>query len=448
MTTLTLKDCRNCCILPSLGQLPFLKHLTIYEFETLEIVGAEFYQNDKCCLEIPFPMLETLRFSSMRCWKEWHTMELHAFPRLRELTVVACPLLRGDLSNHLPSLQSLEIKNCEQLSYCVPTAPAMTSLSITGSSKVRIGVLPPLLRRLSIEGNHQVEFVLETITNAQPTCLTDLSISNCSTHMSFPVSSIPASLQKLQISDCRKLQVQMDGQHHSLQQLSISKSCDSDTSFSLLDSFPNIMHVQIYQCEKMECILVSRSLSYLRYLDIENCGSLKSMSTLWMAAPQLQDLTILGCTEMDLSATGDPHCSLRSLGISYCEKLAHSAAFMNSQFHGLTHLWIEGEYDESVQSFPKEGWLPASLESLTLYYISVERLECKGLAHLTSLQQLSIYDCPVLENIDGEMLPASLIQLAIYRTPLLGERCKMKDPQIWPKISHIQGIEVDGTWIW
>ncbi|MED6136358.1 hypothetical protein PIB30_055436 [Stylosanthes scabra] len=454
ITTLNLRGCRNCCMLPSLGQLPSLKDLTIFAFERLEIVGAEFYQKDGCCLEIPFPMLETLRFEFMRCWKEWHTMELNAFPRLRELVIWECPMLRGDLPNHLPSLQSLVIHNCEQLSYCVPRALAMTSLRISGSNKVSIGELPPLLRDLSVDGNHQVEYVLETITNRHLSCLTSLSISGCSSHISFPVSYIPASLQNLKIMKCRKLQVQMDGQHHSLQMLEIWDSCDSDTSFSLLDSFPNLVRLQILFCDKMECIVVSRSLSCLRYLSIECCLSLKSMSTLWMAAPQLEDLRIEGCTEMDLSATGDPHCSLRSLNISYCEKLAHSAAFMNSQFHGLTDLsieggWIDDEYDEIVLSFPKEGWLPGSLESLSLYEMkTVETLECKGLAHLTSLQRLSIDDCPKLENIDGEMLPASLIRLAICGTPLLGERCQMKDPQIWPKISHISGIQVDGSWIW
>ncbi|MED6185464.1 hypothetical protein PIB30_057297 [Stylosanthes scabra] len=449
ITTLGLGSCRNFSMLPSLGQLPSLKDLTIYKFKKLEIVGAEFYQNGECCLETPFPMLETLRFESMHCWKEWYSLEVHAFPRLKNLTIWECPMLRGDLPNHLPSLQSLEIENCEQLSCCVPRAPAMTSLSINGSNELRIGELPPLLRHLSIGGKHQVESVLESITNMQLTCLTYLRISKYPSHISFPVSSIPASLQELHISDCRKLQVQMDGQHHSLQTLYINNSCDSDTSFSLLDSFPNLVRVDILNCEKMECIVVSRSLSCLRLLWIENCGSLKSMSTLWKAAPQLQHLRIRGCKEMDLSAKGEPQCSLRCLEISYSEKLARSAPFMNPQFHGLTHLHIYGGDEESVRCLPKEGWLPASLESLSLNRLkSVETLERKGLAHLTSLQQLTIYDCPKLENIEGEKLPASLTRLIIEGNTLLGERCQMKDPQIWPKISHISSIKVDSRWIW
>ncbi|XP_016184669.1 putative disease resistance RPP13-like protein 1 [Arachis ipaensis] len=435
ITKISLDGCRSCCMLPSLGQLPSLKHLEISDFESLESVGAEFYfnQNGESCLETPpFPMLEILMFEAMWRWKEWRSLEFNAFPRLRELTIRKCPMLRGDLPNQLPSLQSLEIRNCKQLSCCVPSGPAITTLSISGK--------------------HLVGSVVEAITNTQLTCLTSLSISDCSSHICFPVSAIPPSLQKLTIESCGELEFQMDGQHHSLQKLSIENSCDSLTSFSLLDAFPNLVRVRIADCEKMESLVVSRSLSCLRYLYICYCGSLKSVSTLWVAARQLEHLTLLGCPEVvDLSPTGDgdPHHSLRSLEISYSEKLVSSAAFMNSQFRGLTHLIIDGQYGESVKSLPKEGWLPASIESLTLFRIeSVETLECKGLAHLTSLQHLAITECPKLKNMEGEKLPASLIQLnIIWGSPLLGKRCQMKDPQLWPKISHIPAIQVDHKWI-
>ncbi|MED6182139.1 hypothetical protein PIB30_025856 [Stylosanthes scabra] len=412
ITEVSLHDCRNCRTLPSLGQLPSLKHLTISDFKSVETVGVEFHRSDESCLETPFPMLDTLSFYSMPYWKEWRcSLEFNALPRLRVLTIRDCPMLRGDLPNQLPSLQSLDINNCEQLSCCC---------------------LPPSLRVLSIEGEHQVESMVEAIKHTELTCLTCLYITYCSSHLSLPVSAIPASLEKLNIWSCSKLEFQMDGQHHSLQKLSIINSCDSVTSISL-DSFPKLVHVSIWRCEKMETVVVSRSLSCLRTLRIQDCGSLKSASTLWMLAPQLKDLILLRCPEIELSACGDPHSSLRSLEISCYKKLVSSAAFMNSQFHGLSHLAIHGDeihQSECVKCLPKEGWLPASLEKLELKYIeSVETLECKGLAHLTSLKELTIVRCPKLENIEGEKLPASLLLLTIYSSPLLGKQCKMKDPK-------------------
>ncbi|XLR12392.1 hypothetical protein S83_040330, partial [Arachis hypogaea] len=133
ITKIRLDGCRSCCMLPSFGQLPSLKHLSISHFKSLESVGAEFYfnQNGESCLETPpFPMLETLKFDSLDCWKEWRSLEFNAFPRLRELSIQCCPMLIRDLPNHLPSLQSLTIEGCGQLRCCVPKAPAMTSLSI------------------------------------------------------------------------------------------------------------------------------------------------------------------------------------------------------------------------------------------------------------------------------------------------------------------------------
>ncbi|RYR32646.1 hypothetical protein Ahy_A10g047182 [Arachis hypogaea] len=352
--------------------------------------------------------------TSMSCWEEWRSVEFNAFPRLRKLFIWDCPVLSRDLPNQLPSMKDLTIGKCEQLSCCVPRAPAITCLCIEGSNEVRIGELPPLLHKLSIKGNHQAESVMEAIAHTQLTCLRFLSVSGCSSRVLFPVSSIPAALQDLTISNCKKLEFEMEGQHHSLHKLMIQNSCDSVTSFSL-DSFPNLVRVEISKCEKMESLVVSRSLSSLRYLEIKNCGSLKSLQTLWVASPQLEYLSLLGCPDIDLCATGDPHRSLRDHSIIYCEKQLSCVA---SQFHGLTHLSIGGEC-ESVKCLPKEGWLPATLEYLRLDSIeSVEMLECKGLAHLNSLQELSIYGCYNLENINGEKLPASLLRLVIFGSPL------------------------------
>ncbi|RYR24382.1 hypothetical protein Ahy_B02g057875 isoform H [Arachis hypogaea] len=42
----------------------------------------------------------------------------------------------------------------------------------------------------------------------------------------------------------------------------------------------------------------------------------------------------------------------------------------------------------------------------------------------------------------GEKLPCSLLLLQIKECRLLGEHCKKKHQQIWPKISHIPTIQI------
>jgi hypothetical protein len=72
LTELYVFDCRNCCILPPLGQLPSLKKLTMSGMSMLETIGSEFFKNDNSSSETPFPSLECLEFSYMPCWEVWH----------------------------------------------------------------------------------------------------------------------------------------------------------------------------------------------------------------------------------------------------------------------------------------------------------------------------------------------------------------------------------------
>ncbi|KAK9217344.1 hypothetical protein WN943_005971 [Citrus x changshan-huyou] len=61
-------DCGMCTALPSVGQLPSLKHLEVRGMSRVKSLGSEFYGNDS---PIPFPCLETLRFENMQEWEDW-----------------------------------------------------------------------------------------------------------------------------------------------------------------------------------------------------------------------------------------------------------------------------------------------------------------------------------------------------------------------------------------
>ncbi|MED6110856.1 hypothetical protein PIB30_046795 [Stylosanthes scabra] len=69
MTYVSLKSCKNCRKLPSLGQLPSLKSLRVEGFSELKCIGDEFYKNeDDPTLHVaPFPSLETLQFEDKIC---------------------------------------------------------------------------------------------------------------------------------------------------------------------------------------------------------------------------------------------------------------------------------------------------------------------------------------------------------------------------------------------
>ncbi|KAG5071110.1 hypothetical protein AAZX31_03G040900 [Glycine max] len=471
MTSLSLNDCNNCCVLPSLGQLPSLKQLYISILKSVKTVDAGFYKNEDCPSVTPFSSLETLKIVGMCCWELWSTPESDAFPLLKSLKIVDCPKLRGDLPNHLPALETLMIRNCELLVSSLPRAPILKRLEIHKSNNVSLHVFPLLLESIEVEGSPMVESMIEAITSIEPTCLQHLTLRDCSSAISFPGGRLPASLKDLHISNLKNLEFPTQHKHDLLESLSLHNSCDSLTSLPLA-TFPNLKSLGIDNCEHMESLLVSgaesfKSLCSLRIcrcpnfvsfwreglpapkltrIEVLNCDKLKSLpDKMSSLLPKLEYLHIEDCPEIESFPEGGMPLNLRAVSIHNCEKLLSGLAWPSMGM--LTHLYVWGRCD-GIKSFPKEGLLPPSLTSLYLDHLSnLEMLDCTGLLHLTSLQELTIWGCPLLENMVGERLPVSLIKLTIERCPLLEKQCRRKHPQIWPKISHIRHINVDNRWI-
>ncbi|KAL5063445.1 hypothetical protein RYX36_025182 [Vicia faba] len=111
LISLKLQSCGLCSHFPPLGQLPFLKELSISCCYGIKIIGEEFYDNNST--NVSFKSLEVLEFSEMLEWEEWSCLE--GFPLLKNLSIRRCPKLKNALPQHLPSLQKLEIFNCQEL---------------------------------------------------------------------------------------------------------------------------------------------------------------------------------------------------------------------------------------------------------------------------------------------------------------------------------------------
>ncbi|TKY63575.1 putative disease resistance RPP13 protein 1 [Spatholobus suberectus] len=468
VTHLSLHNCSNCCMLPSLGQLQSLKTLTISNLNSVKTIDAGFYKNEDCSSMTPFPSLESLDIYHMPCWEVWNSFDSEAFPVLKDLKIHDCPKLKGDLPNHLPALKTLTIQNCELLVSSLPSAPALRRVRICKSNKVALHVFPLLVEDIEIEGSPMVESMIEVINNIQPTCLQSLTLSDCSSAIFFSDGRLPGSLTTLTIHGLKHLEFPTQHKHELLKSLSINDSCDSLTSLPL-GTLPNLKNLEIRLCENMESPLGSGSESFkslssfeicmcpnfvsfpreglpapnLTRFIVSDCAKLRSlpdeMSTL---LPKLEYLNISNCPEIESFPGGGMPPNLRTVWIINCEKLLSGPALPSMDM--LTNLHVWGPCD-GIKSFPKDGLLPPSLTYLDLYnFSSLETLDCKGLLHLTSLQQLEFFICPKLENMVGERLPVCLIKLIIRECPLLEKRCRTKHRQIWPKISHIRGINVGG----
>ncbi|KAJ3676606.1 hypothetical protein LUZ60_004018 [Juncus effusus] len=114
ISTVKLTSCYYCEKLPSLGELPCLKHLYLSNMPELKCIGSEFYGNSN----VSFPLLETLRFGHMPDWAEWWTGEGDAnlFPCLVNLELVGCSMLNKSFSViNMPSLKTVSVGHCDKL---------------------------------------------------------------------------------------------------------------------------------------------------------------------------------------------------------------------------------------------------------------------------------------------------------------------------------------------
>ena len=289
MTSISLYNCNNCCMLPSMGQLPSLKRLCISDMNSVKIIDAGFCMKEDCSSVIPFPCLKSLDISRMSHWEVWSAFSSKAFPVLKDLSLFDCPKLKGDLPNHLPALQRLRIRNCELLVSSIHGPPTLRTLEIRNSNKVAFLEFPLSVEHIYVEGGPMVESMMEAITNIQPTCLRSLTLENCWSALSFPGERLPPSLKTLDMRGLKKLRFPMQHKHELLESLSIN-SCDSLISLPLT-TFPNLNSLKIKDCENMESLLVSESesLQCLNTFEIVHCPNFTSF-------PRKRIL----CTQFDL----------------------------------------------------------------------------------------------------------------------------------------------------
>ncbi|XP_052625503.1 putative disease resistance protein At3g14460 isoform X2 [Lactuca sativa] len=455
-----LTGCKKCTSLPLLGQLPSLKELVIEGMDEVKVVGLELLGTTGPT----FPSLETLHFKDMKGWEALSTnnngvLVGTAFPCLQELRIERCPNLVRVSLEALPSVRVLRISGCghEVVGSLVRLASSVTKLDIDNISglndQVWGGVIQHLgaVQELTISRCNEIRYLWESEAEASKVLvnLRILFVNNCSNLVSLGENeedncgtnltsltrlilvycdslehcSCPNSLKSLWTAGCNKL---------------LEKELVGGRKKPLINSnIPKLESLYISDWPNLKSITELSFFNHLLKLEISDCPNMESFPDHELQELNvLTHLTILGCQNMDSSFSRGlwppKLCRLHIGGLKKPISKWGPQTFPIS----LVELGLMGGQSEDASNFSQlSHLLPPSLTSLKISDFENVEFISMGLQHLTSLQYLSIYNCPKAIDLPEMLLP-SLLSLEINGCPNLKERSS-KRGSYWPLISHI-----------
>ncbi|XP_039162445.1 putative disease resistance RPP13-like protein 1 [Eucalyptus grandis] len=437
IVSLCLRGCPNVRSLPSLGQLPSLRELSIEGLHVVSMIGSEF-----CGTKRPFPSLTTLKFEEMSAWKDWSIYvggqeEEVPFSCLQHLVVRRCPKLMGTLPCQLDHLIKLEIHSCSHLnnSTSVIHLPSLCDLHLRDCNKE----------------------ILKSLVNL--TSLTILKIENLSELICFDKGFIShlVKLKELHIRSCDKLTYLWqdgDGTRNliCLQELAI-RSCPQFTSFvvgegeilKIVVNIPSLTVLKIQHLPKLVCFDhgFMSSLVKLKELEIISCDKL---TYLWQDGNETQNLTCLqslaieSCPQFTSFVGGEGEielpCNLEKMELKNCTSLEK----LPSKMHTLRDLSIRNCPKIMGQTIPPDDLssnnLISQLESLKISKCDSMTFFPLAKARLAALKTLHISECEGVESLE-EIIVESLKSLDISTCVKLGSL-----PRCLHTLSHLTKLEI------
>ncbi|CAL8114183.1 unnamed protein product [Prunus armeniaca] len=417
MVHVRLDECKNCQILPPLGQLPLLKELYITGMVAMESVGPEFYGEGS----LPFPVLETLEFEDMQHWKKWvpfvGDQGIGVFSCLKLLSIRNCPQLEGKVPENLDSLETLRIIKCEELVISISNYKQIGQLRIDGCKAV-----------VKTSG---VEFEL----------LNSLRLSNIS-EVRFQIGEFTKGLRKvadLEIGGCEELTSSLKNEDRVLQHLISLDGLVIEGNSSLLEKLgkeaEELLQLQILTCK-------------LRYLELNECASLSKVPEGLHHLTALQGLQIVGCSNLvSFPDVGLPP-SLEVIRIEECDSLLYFAKYQIPPNLRIIEIrrcktlksLVEKEEDSSSSSSSS----PISLEHLEIQRCdSLTSLSLRAQLFPRALKRLLIFNCGELQLITSDGLAHDNTNYCLERISIESCRNLKSLPEGLCHLTNLQTLEIN-----
>jgi hypothetical protein len=185
-------------------------------------------------------------------WEEW--LCLQGFRLLKELCIRECPELKRVPPQRLPSLQKLEISNCNKLEecLCLEGSPLLEEVSIEYCSKLKRDPLPqylPALQKLEI-----IDCEMFEISIPKGDSIIELDLQRCDRIL---VNGLSTGLKTFVLMENRYTEFSVEDFSTSLDlhfnNLSITGCHSSSLPFSL-HLFTNLQSLQLFNV--LVCIIV------------------------------------------------------------------------------------------------------------------------------------------------------------------------------------------------
>ncbi|XP_058765301.1 putative disease resistance RPP13-like protein 1 [Vicia villosa] len=365
---------------------------------------------------------------------------------LRELVLNHISFRTKVPTNGLPTLQSLSIQNCENLTFLPPDMwsnyTSLVNLRLDRCNSLTSIPLNcfPMLQILSIIKCRSLEsiFISETLS-CSSSALKSFDVNSCEELRSLPqrMDTLTAlegisliNLPNLNLSLCEGVFLPPNLQSIMVDSVRITKpvtewglQCITALS-SLHIRGGDIVNILLKE------LLLPISLVYLKMDGLSEMKPLEGIGLRHLSS--LETLSFNGCPGLVSNALPS---SLKTLYFSDCPRLESlpEKAFPSS----LKTLCLTD--CPRLESLPEKAF-PSSLKLLSLADCPrLESLPQKAFPSL--LKSLYFSNCPRLESLQEDSLPTSLERLYISDCPLLEERYKRKEH--WSKIAHIPVIEIN-----
>ncbi|KAG7942262.1 hypothetical protein I3843_16G093600 [Carya illinoinensis] len=377
-------------------------------------------------------------------------------------------------------LTEIEIKNCKALE-SLPRAMMYNSTSCLKLVRIvkcdllehiAIGQLPPTLERLEVSECRKLKFLFvddDGNNCSSSTASLNLKIHYCPS-LEYLTSSreLPTSLKCLELLRCPKLMSIANRLHRNsfLECIEVLRCENLQSLPTGIYTLRTLHEIIIRDCPNL---VFSSGQEWqlpanLRVLQISGCDQMRSLPIGIQSHTSLQKLTIHSCPDDVSFPEGGFPTNITSLSISHHKITDALFEWGLNNLTSLNNLKIS-ECPHLV-SFP-DMMLPESLTSLTiLHFPKLKRLSSKGFQEIKALKELVISECGKFVSFSKDVLPASLLklcinncgkleslpekgvplslqQLYIFDCPLLERRCKKDQGPEWRKISHVPFVEFD-----